>query len=433
MAEITTGVRWGRKLVSQIVCPNCWASFAPEDVLFIAKHTDLLGDTVAGDDEYLRFMPRRFALKGEAIDPRGLATSDMACPKCHLPIPECMLEIPPLFISIVGSPASGKTYFLTAMTWELRRMMPRATLSFSDADPVANSAVHEYEHTLFFAGDPNQLTEIRKTQTDDPKLHRRAKIDGVTTRFPIPLQFTVWPTPEHPRFSHSHEVGRVMVMYDNAGEDFIPGHEEASSATIRHLARSNILFVLFDPTQEPRFRDQCSKSDPQVSHGLRPGVLAGPKLRQETILKEATVRIRRYLGLPQDRRLRKPLIVVVAKFDILQEATGISIEQEPYTGSDGAAPFGMDLGMVENTSDRVRDLFRRVCPEFVATAESFSEAVRYIPISSLGRSPEYVSKDSHGFYGIRPKDIRPKWVTVPLMYILCKWAPGLIGVVDQPS
>ncbi len=35
-----------------------------------------------------------------------------------------MLEMEPLFVSILGAPASGKSYFLTAMTWQLRRTLP---------------------------------------------------------------------------------------------------------------------------------------------------------------------------------------------------------------------------------------------------------------------------------------------------------------------
>ena len=67
---------WGKKLVSKVVCPNCWHSFPPEGSCFIAKHPDLVGDPVAGENEYLRFEPTRFNVKGEALDPRGFATND---------------------------------------------------------------------------------------------------------------------------------------------------------------------------------------------------------------------------------------------------------------------------------------------------------------------------------------------------------------------
>lgn len=101
-----------KNLVPKIICPNCWHHFPPEEVFFIARHPELLGDPIAGENEYLRFLPNRFTVKGEALDYRGLPTTDLACPECHLQIAEAMLEVSPLFISLIGAPLSGKSYFL---------------------------------------------------------------------------------------------------------------------------------------------------------------------------------------------------------------------------------------------------------------------------------------------------------------------------------
>jgi len=409
-----------------VACPNCWHFFFPEDVLFRARHTDLVGDTVAGQDEYLRFLPRRFNAAGEALDPRGMPTTDLACPRCHLPVAEALLEVPPLFISLIGSPASGKSYFLTTMTWELRRLMPTARMAFSDADPEANSAIHEYEHTLFMNPQPDVPTDIRKTQSADPKLYRTALIDGAAIRYPKPLQFRLWPTADHPRSANSHRIGRIIILYDNAGEDFLPGAEEHSAASVQHLARSQILFALLDPTQDPRFRSACRSDDPQLVHGLRPDM--DPRsviLRQETLLQEAAVKIRRYLRISEKQRISKPLIVIVPKYDVWQDLVGATVSREPYDDED-ESPLALRMGQVERTSETIRDLLCRLCPEFVTTAEGLSENVLYIPVSSLGRSPELIQHAERRFYGIRPKDIRPCWVTVPLLYCLCKWAPGMI-------
>jgi len=130
--------------------------------------------------------------------------------------------------------------------------------------------------------------------------------------------------------------------------------------------------------------------------------------------------------MAQDERLKKPLIVIIPKFDIVAKMAGISLDTEPYTQCKEGRPALMDIGRVERISNQLRDLFRRLCPEYVASAESLSMAVRYIPASALGRSPELVHRGEQSFYGIRPTDIKPKWVTVPLMYCLCKWAPGTV-------
>jgi hypothetical protein len=418
----------GKRLVYKIVCPNCWHEFFPDECLFVAKHTDLVGDSVLGSSEYLRFLPTRFTVQGQALDPRGFPTTDMACPRCHLLVPEAMLEVPPLFISLIGSPASGKSYFLTTMTWALRQFLPQAMLRFEDSDPVANAHIHEYERSLFSNPHPDQPTEIRKTQPDDPRLHRIVRLDGINVRFPLPIQFTLWPTPDHPRFAAVSQVARILVLYDNAGEDFRPGVESAQSSVVQHLARSKILFALFDPTQDPRFRAILRTNDPQLTHGLRPDGRQQDVLdRQELVLREAALRIRRYLGLPQEQRLQRVMIVVVPKADVWKDLGGLSLDEEPYAQQGDGQPILVRTDVVERTSDKVRSLLRKHCPEFVACAESVCEIVRYIPVSSLGRSPELAKRGQDAYYGIRPKDIRPMWVTVPLTYCLCKHAHGILG------
>jgi len=424
-------VSWGKRLLRKVTCPNCWHAFAPEDVLFVAKHPDLLDDPVLGANDSQRFSPVRFNAKGEAIDPRGVPTTALACPRCHMTVSEALLEVPPMFISIIGSPASGKSYFLTAMTWQLRNLLPKMGRAYSDADPIANSPIHEYEQTLFLNPQPDKPTEIRKTQQHDSRLHKTAIVDGVPIRFPLPLQFLLWPTSDCPNYAQAHIVGRVVVLYDNAGEDFLPSIDEGASAVVQHLARSSILLMLFDPTQEPRLKGLFRNDDPQLIYGLRPDAGPAVVVRQETLLKEAAVRMRRYLGISQTARLQKPLIVIVSKSDIFKDVAGVSMAEEPYTDPSAKTPVRLKIADVETTSRRVRNILREHCPEFVATAESTSEFVRYIPVSSFGRSPELVRHGDQKFYGIRPQDIRPQWVTVPLVYCFCRWGQTLLSSTDR--
>ena len=150
-------------------------------------------------------------------------------------------------------------------------------------------------------------------------------------------------------------------------------------------------------------------------------------LRQETMLREVSVRLRRYLGMSQDERIKKPLLIVVPKFDVWSGMTDISLDAEPYTEAKNGRPALMDMARVDRASNALHSLFRRLCPEFVAAADGLSVAVRYIPVTALGGSPELIERKDHSFYGIRPKNIRPRWVTVPLLYCLCRWTSGTIG------
>jgi DNA-directed RNA polymerase subunit RPC12/RpoP len=423
--------RRGRDLLPKVVCPNCWFGFPPEDVVFISKHPSLLGDPVAGEAEYTRFVPDRFTVDWEARDKRGVPTTAIACPHCHLSLPEAAVEVRPMFISIVGSPASGKSYFLTATTWELRRLLPlRFALRFQDADLVTNSVIRDNENRLFRNPRPDIPIEISKTQQDDPLLHKRVVINGVEVRYPVPFQFLLWPTAEHPRFKDAHQLGRIVVLYDNAGEDFLPKAEVMESEAIHHLAESEIIFVLFDPIQEPAFRQYCRGDDPQLSDGLRPGTGAAPvQFNQELVINQVGASIHSYLKLPQKKRIKKPIIVIVPKFDVWSKLAGVSIDKEPFLESGEGTSNRLNLPLIERTSDSLRELFRQLCPNVVAAVESISEIVRYIPITSLGGSPSVVQRpDGHPFYGVRPATVRPKWVTVPFLYCLAQWgSKGILG------
>jgi len=286
-----------RHLVSKITCPNCWHHFPVDQLNFIAKHPDLIGDPIAGANEYLRFAPMRFNVQGEALDERGVATSEMACPHCHLEIYEQLMELSPMFISLVGAPASGKSYFLSSMTWQLRQWLPRFHFEFTDADPFANSVIHDYEHALFMNPEPQLPTEISKTQTDDPRLYRMVSHKGVSVRSPRPMQFSINLTKSHHQYNPSITQGRVMVLYDNAGEDYLPQNNDYSSAVIQHIAKSQILFMLFDLTQDPRFQSYCDS-----------GKMTKTKyhVRQESVLRNLGIQIRRYLGLSTSAQIKTP-------------------------------------------------------------------------------------------------------------------------------
>jgi hypothetical protein len=94
-------------LLDRVTCPHCRENFAPEKVLWISEHQDLLGDQRLGPEQPQRFLPTRFNVAGKALDARGFA-----CPHCHLAVPRPFLEMEPLFVSIFGSPGSGKSYLL---------------------------------------------------------------------------------------------------------------------------------------------------------------------------------------------------------------------------------------------------------------------------------------------------------------------------------
>lgn len=385
-------------------CPHCWTVFPLEDTFFVAKSPDLMGDSLLGPDAAQRFRPTSFTPDGLAIDPGGMPSSEMACPSCHLEVPRSLVEMKPTFFSIVGAPASGKSYYLASSNWELRRALNQDFgFSFTDAETTMNRFLYEYEETLFLAPDPNEYVSLRKTELQG-ELYSQVDFGGQVTRFPKPFIFNLKPLAHNP----AHERGgRSIVLYDNAGEHFEPGMDNSLAPTT-HLARARCLFFIFDPTKDPRFRAQIQSDDPQIRSGAR-------LHRQDVVLSEMASRVRRDLGIRQDERVQTPLVVIVSKFDIWQSLLKLPLQVPPYIKSSKFPVSGLNINHIEDVSFSLRELLRNACPESVAAAEDFSSHVVYIPVSALGCSPTLTPE---GMLGVRPGEIRPVWAPVPLLYAL---------------
>lgn len=411
-------------LVKRVTCPHCWHVFRPEQILWVAQHEDLLGDSVLRE-ESLRFLPSRFTLEGQAIDARGMVCHALACPACHLVLPRVLLENEITFISIIGSAGSGKSNFLAAMTWELRQRLAKDFgIIFADGDKEANWILNRYEETLFLPDNPETPVVLDKTRTQGD-LYRSVTINGQETQLPKPFLFSFHPGADHPRAALRARLGRIVCLYDNAGEHYNVGQDTALSPVTRHLSRSRVLMYLFDPTQDPRFRAQCKSfsMDPQIVAPMQ-------TVRQETILSEAAIRYRKHASLSAYQKCDRPLLVLVAKSDIWAPLVpNEDLVNEPIMrDAEGGAHLAvLDLDRIERVSAALRKMLQQLTPEVVSIAEDFSDEVFYLPVSALGHSPEKYP-DKNGLL-IRPKDIHPRWVTIPLLYSYARWATGLIAGV----
>ncbi len=413
-------------LVKRVTCPHCWHEFRPEQILWVAQHEELMGDPVL-KEEALRFLPTRFTIDGQAIDARGMTCHGLACPACHLVLPRVLLENEVTFISIIGSAGSGKSNFLAAMTWELRQQLARDfAIMFSDGDKEANWILNRYEETLFLPDDPEKPVVLDKTRTQGD-LYRSVTINGQETQLPKPFLFSLHPGAMHPRAAKRARYGRIVCLYDNAGEHYNVGQDTALSPVTRHLSRSKVLMFLLDPTQDPRFRAKCKtiSQDPQIVEPMQ-------TVRQETILSEAAIRFRRHASLSAYQKCDRPLIVLVAKSDIWSPLlSDEDLVTEPIVhetaGKKSSDLAVLDMERIESVSKKVRQLLLTLTPEVVSTAEDFAEEVIYVPVSALGHSPEKYP-EKNGLL-IKPRDVHPHWVTIPLLYSYARWSTGLIAGV----
>lgn len=396
------------KLVDRITCPHCWEQFGPVHVLHIARHSELRNDPVAGPEEYVRFLASRFNSAGLALDPRGMTSTEVACPRCHLEMPRKLLEVPALFTSIIGAPGSGKTHFLAAMTWELRQRLDKFGVGFVDASPTVNASLLEAEQKLFLSETPETPVVVAKTEQSAagaPHLYRRVVIAGQHIEYLRPLQFHIAPVGGAPGRE------RVLVLYDNAGEHFLPGSFAVSDVT-DHLARSQVLFFLLDPTQDPRLRARCERLNSDLAQPIKLRAPVGIPPRQDSILIEAANRMERKRG--PAAKGKAPLVVILAKADLWGSSLGIDIAREPFV--EGGGRLRLDLAAVYSASDACRSLLKELTPAFVTAAEQHFSPVRYVPVSSLGRPPTHVVEVGGARYdAIRPMDIQPRWAMIPMM------------------
>lgn len=422
-----TGLSQSLKLLGKIICPHCWAEFAPEDAVWIASHVSLYGDEKLGDDELRRFLPSRFTPAGRAIDPGGSEVSEIACPKCHLKIPRRLCEIPIVFISILGAPGSGKSYLLASMIWQARQVMSsRFQMLLTDADAAMNARLIDYEERQFLSSTPEKLTWLPKTE-EQGALYNRVQISDRPVNLPRPFLFTLSPGEGHPNEDKKARISRILCLYDNAGESFLPGADESIGPVTGHMARSDALLFCFDPTQDPRFRAACAgeTDDPQMDAAKRG---ARPTIRQDSILLEAINRVRLNAGLREDQKISATLVVLVTKWDAWQKLLPLDPETSPY-GKVARDRYALDENLILDVSAKLRELLRRTCPELVIAAASVSNEVLYIPVSATGHRPE-LDPDT-GQLGIRPKDIKPQWAEVPLIYLLARRFRGLIEMGHQ--
>lgn len=388
-------------LGNALICPYCWNRFHPEDILFVANHPDLLGDPVLGNDELQRFLPTRFTPEGLAIDAGGIVSPDMACPVCHMRLPSSVTTQPPLFMSIVGAPGSGKSYFLASAVWCLRTTLPKVFgVRFMDVDAATNQWLNDYEEKLFFQVDKEGYQTIAKTDMTAPSLYRQIRLNNMPVTLPLPSLFSLHSNGSH-QARPSLPPNRTLVLYDNAGEHFQAGADSAATPGTKHLVHAEGILFLFDPTEDPRFRMALA----QGCHGVS---FTSKTHRQDVLLVEMIGRIRKYLGMSSSQRIDKTLVVGISKADLLSSL--LPLDMEPWTVLPGTGTAALDMRVISKTSESVRNLMETYAPEIVATVEAFAESVVYLPNSALGHQPTKA--------GIRPCDIKPKWVEVPLLYIL---------------
>ena len=232
---------------------------------------------------------------------------------------------------------------------------------------------------------------------------------------PRPFTFSLSPV-------NDPDSATAVVFYDNAGEHFEPGRDSEESPGAQHIAYSEGIFFLYDPTYDPNFRRILSEksSDPQFRDKRFD--------QQATLLAQMNSRVKGLLGLDFRNKISKPLAVIVGKCDVWQDLIGR--ENLKSAVKDGH----LDLNIIKGLSDLVRAMLLEITPSIVANAESISNNVMYFPVSAFGCSPELLGTDpetGHPILSPDPKKLSPILVEIPTLWVLSQMNNNLIPSKEE--
>ena len=390
----------------EFTCPICWLKFDRGDVMHVAVHDSLFGDPLLGEEQMKRFHATRFNDRGQALDECGIPCTEIACPHCRRTLAPGFFDEPHKIFSIVGAPQSGKSYYLTVLIKLLQTTLFRDFgVVFRDADPSGNAPINEMKAHLFSAQNPAQAF-LTKTQLEGAMYERLPRYDRMVT-LPKPFIYSL-------SGAESDDENCSIVFYDNAGEHFQPGQDSTNSPGAQHIASSDAIFFLFDPTINPDFRRSISGSeDPQFKSQVSD--------QQDIILAETEVRIKKLLGLDRREKVQTPLAIIIGKCDSWIDKIGSENLKNPIV--DGT----LDVGAVEANSQLVRNLMEEHCPYVIANAERISSDVCYFAASAFGHTP-VTFEDDKGVsrIGPDPQKINPMYVEIPTLWALSRVRPGLV-------
>lgn len=383
-------------------CPYCRTVSDIGDVLSVSVSPSLLGDTVLGEGEQSRFAPTNFTDNGLALDAEGGVCTEIACPCCHMAIPQDLLQMDQVVMSVVGTAGAGKSVFLASSIWQCRQLLRmKFGVGFRDLAPTWNTWIRAYEEKLFFQQDDTKLQQIEKTDLQASNISRSVNLRGESVLLPTPSYFRL-------DGGKSGDAERCMVVYDCAGEHFLPGADvHASLVTLHTLSADSILF-LFDPSADPRLR-------PMLDRGS--GTASNYAQMQDVLLAELVAKSKKYMGNRGGRKLKQPLLFAVSKADMLRNALPSDVEL--YKVND-AGRLALDVSALRKVSDETEAFLDKTVPEVAATARDISNDIWFFPVSALGHNP---MAD-----GVRPCDIKPMWAELPFIFTLAQ--KGIIPTVN---
>ena len=313
----------------------------------------------------------------------------LVCPLCQHDLPRNCLSASQHIISIVGSPASGKSYFLPIHLKELRHNLAE---KYGCDLQRANENAQQIEDMMECVYETKQPLPMT---TYDSTYH---SVGG--ERHPKPYIYTL-------QAPWLRQVQHNLVYYDHTGCAFAP-RRDTERKEIDYYHASGLVFM-FDPFSSYEFR-QCmaNHSDTNDPQHDRPIIDD-----HNTMLSEISYRLSKY---PDRYCENLPIAFIVGKYDAWRGLTRTLKFYDPTGG------HSLDDAIIRENSKKLRELLLEICPAVVANVERLPGNVRYFPISNFGKPP---TKNSDGYLQ-HPAQVEPFLVDVPMLWLIHQFAPEFV-------
>jgi len=413
-----------------IKCPCCWKRFHLSQTKWIAEHHELKDDYFIDDEgdkiEQKRFHPERFTTDCRAIDDKNMPCQrDFACPHCHMEMPDRYFDCEPMYVTLVGTKGSGKTFFLTALHHRLQQNPFEEDYELEGVSYIAG---------LYASKNIDLETNVKRLFRSTAPVDTFVTLDGTTVG--NHAKKVSFPNADSDResyvalpFTHvleSEGKKHALCLYDCQGTLFTKrgGIEEADSIFMQAILNSDVLFFLYDPTQN----ENCvmEYTEKYGRHIYRDGKINVKELlgMEKAILNpESDIDEQSHLvfgamanyirnfaqdRLDQNDRYARHICIIVTKCDAwekcLRETQG-HLRELPKDD------------VIVAVSKEVENWIKRHDPAFTTAVRSFASHYTYIPVSAAGRQ---VTKDAEGDegYDIGVEPLNPRWVDVPFLCAL---------------
>ncbi|GAA2161138.1 TRAFAC clade GTPase domain-containing protein [Actinomadura napierensis] len=295
-----------------VTCPYCFASVAPQRILFrcrgqagrrqgcapvldeeLAAYT---GSTAGASLPPVFIAPGR---KGRADCPAcGVPTGNRACPECHNPLPSAYCDSPGRIVALVGAKNAGKSTYIAVLLHELM-----------------NRVGTELDASLVACDD--RTIERYKRDFARPLLEERRLLPTTASAATGPREPLVYLLTRtragrflQGRFARARNDSLALVLFDTAGEDL--RSREVTDLHLRYLEAADAIIFLVDPLELPGARSGISDTVPEPRSG------DDPDSEPLNIIARVTDALRQRHGTRPGEPLPVPVAVALTKIDALR-------------------------------------------------------------------------------------------------------------------